>query len=147
MATSRRDLIKKSVLASAAALVVPELVISTEAAAAPRRATRQVRDTAPWLSRSIFEARLNEVFQVQIPGRGWVRARLIAVQDSPYASGPGVGSNQECFIAVFEGLEGIPQGTYSVNNNILGTFDLFLVPGGKRLRKNVTTATFFRLAA
>jgi hypothetical protein len=144
---SRRELIKKSVLAGAAALVVPELVIGTEAAAAPRRATRSVRDTAPWLSRSIFEARLNEVFQVQVPGKGWLRSRLIAVQDTPYAGRAGVAGNQECFIAVFEGLQGIPQGTYPVNNNILGTFDLFLVPGGTRLRKNVTTATFFRVAA
>jgi hypothetical protein len=44
-------------------------------------------------------------------------------------------------------LAGIPQGTYAVNNFVMGTFDMFLVPGGKKRGKLVTTATFFRIAA
>jgi hypothetical protein len=145
MGTSRRELLRKGVLAGAAALLpVPEILA---AVAGPRtRRNARVANTLPWLSRPLFESHLNELFQVYTPDHGWIRTRLTRVEDITAAAAAGLVGSPDCFTAVFENQSGadVGQGTYHVHNRGTGMFTLFLVPGGQSGRTRFSLATINR---
>ena len=57
---------------------------------------------------------------------------LEQVQDAmPLGAAPGVEPGSENFVLIFRGTTApLPQDTYLLEHNALGTFPLFLVPGG-----------------
>jgi hypothetical protein len=155
MANSRRAVITNGALAIVGAFVaLPEVVQAALAKPAikpavkkPTSATRPIADTLPWLSRPLLQPRVGQTFNIYVKGKGWTAARLLRVDDIACAAAAGAIGSPDCFTAVFDGptTMSLPQGTYSVNNAGLGTFTLFLVPGGKANRRTVFTATVNRI--
>jgi hypothetical protein len=155
MSTSRRDLITKGALAATGVLVsLPEILQAAIAKPLPKTAAPKVipkkpviKDTLPWLSRPLLTPRIGQTFHVFRPGKGWLAVRLIRVEDVACAKVAGTVGSPDCFTAVFDAgaTVAIPQGTYSVNNVGMGTFTLFLVPGGKKAQRPVFTATVNRI--
>lgn len=75
-------------------------------------------------TKSSFVSYLNSVFQIQTSS-GNVAVTLTSVDDRPAPTGG------ECFSLLFVGgNEPRNQNTYVVSHPALGTFSLFLVPGG-----------------
>jgi len=75
-------------------------------------------------TKSSFVSYINSVFQVQTTN-GTVDFTLTNVNDVPSPTGG------EAFSLVFHGgSEALAQNTYGVTHAALGTFQLFLVPGG-----------------
>jgi hypothetical protein len=75
-------------------------------------------------SKSAFVSYLNSIFQIQT-ARGVVDVTLAKVDDMPAPKGG------ECFSLVFRGgRAALKQDTYVMVHPALGTFQLFLVPGG-----------------
>jgi hypothetical protein len=157
MSTSRRDLITKGALAATGALIsVPDILQAAFAKPLPKLPVKAApkkpagtTDTLPWLSRPLLAPRVGQTFHIYWPGRGWVATRLLRVEDVSCAAAAGTVNSPDCFTAVFDSSVAlsIPQGTYSVNNAGLGTFTLFLVPGGHAGRRPVYTATVNRVRA
>jgi hypothetical protein len=157
MSTSRRDLITKGALAATGALVsLPDVLQAAFAKPSPKTTVKTTpqkpggtTDTLPWLSRPLLAPRVGQVFHVYWPGRGWIATRLLRVEDVSCAAAAGTIGSPDCFTAVFDASVALslPQGTYSVNNAGLGTFTLFLVPGGKSGRRPLYTATVNRVRA
>src|SRR2546428_5239357 len=80
-------------------------------------------------SKSTFSSYLNSIFRLYT-GYSTVDVMLIRVDDmEPEVKGTPAGG--ECFSLVFVGGSvALSQGTYRVEHPALGTFQLFLVPGG-----------------
>ena len=91
---------------------------------------------------------MGDVFEVQAPGAGIVRQRLVRVDDVTSAAHDGTAGSPHSFTVVFEGPargESLEQGTYDVSHHGMGRFPLFLVPGGTTDRTHRYTATFNRV--
>jgi hypothetical protein len=80
-------------------------------------------------SKSAFSSYLNSIFRLHT-GYSSVDVTLVQVDDTePQAKGTSAGG--ECFSLVFVGGSvALSQGTYQVEHPALGSFQLFLVPGG-----------------
>lgn len=80
-------------------------------------------------NRSAFASYLNSIFQLYT-GYSVVEVALVEVKDLlPPASSPATG--RECFSLLFRGGSvALPQNTYRIDHPSLGSFNLFLVPGG-----------------
>ena len=80
-------------------------------------------------SKSAFSSYLNSIFRLHT-GYSSVDVMLVQVDDmEPLVKGTPAGG--ECFSLVFVGGSvALSQGTYRVEHPALGTFQLFLVPGG-----------------
>lgn len=74
--------------------------------------------------------------------------RLLRVDDVPNARATGKVGDENGFVLVFRGpcAPKLPQGTFEVACDALGTFHLFLVPGWTNVSGTIYTATFNRLA-
>ncbi len=147
MRASRRDLIKVGTLAGAATFV-PLSDLLSRAAAAPLPKEPPVHLISTYFIRSTFEARLNDTFTLKGP-QGPIRMRLTAVTDVPSAQNAGAVGHQDCFVAVFAGPNStsLGQNTYQIRNTTLGTFHLFLVPGGGSADARFYVATFNRMTS
>ena len=93
------------------------------------RLTSQNPDLLGSYSKSAFSSYLNSIFRLY-SGYSTVDVTLVRVEDlAPVAKGTSAGG--ECFSLVFVGgSAALPQGTYGVEHPALGSFQLFLVPGG-----------------
>ena len=79
-------------------------------------------------NRSVFSSYLNSIFQLYT-GYSVVAVALLEVKDMLPASTPANG--RECFSLLFRGgIVALPQSTYRIDHPSLGSFQLFLVPGG-----------------
>ena len=79
-------------------------------------------------NRSVFSSYLNSIFQLYT-GYSVVAVALLEVKDLLPASTPANG--RECFSLLFRGGSvALPQNTYRIDHPALGSFQLFLVPGG-----------------
>jgi hypothetical protein len=80
-------------------------------------------------TRSAFSSYLNSIFRLYT-GYSFVDVALVEVKDlMPWAAKAQTGA--ECFSLVFRGgSTALPQNTYMIEHPSLGTFQLFLVPGG-----------------
>ncbi len=84
-----------------------------------------------YYTKSIFSSYLNSTFLLQAGALGTVEVTLTQVRDT--ASGGGTSlAGQESFSLLFQngGGPALPQRTYGIEHAALGSFALFLVPGG-----------------
>lgn len=90
-----------------------------------------VHSQLSYYTKAAFSAYLNSTFLVQAVARGTIEVTLTQVRDT---ASPGVASQagQECFSLLFQSSNSsaLRQGTYGIEHAALGSFALFLVPGG-----------------
>ena len=85
----------------------------------------------PDLTLAIFEPLLGKSFRFQVGEERTVELALIEAVRLPVRTGAApAGRRQEPFSLVFRGPKGflLPQRSYCVDQESLGTFDLFVVP-------------------
>jgi hypothetical protein len=82
-------------------------------------------------TKSTFAAHLNSIFRINSQF-GIIALTLEQVQDGvPVGAPMSAKSGNENFVLIFRGTSpALPQDTYLLEHNTLGTFPLFLVPGG-----------------
>lgn len=83
--------------------------------------------------KSNFTAQLNSQFFLRLGYSDSSAVTLVAVRDqNPNAKRlkNSAVSGKECFTLVFTSSQPLPQGTYSVEHAVLGSFMMFLVPSG-----------------
>jgi hypothetical protein len=84
-----------------------------------------------YYTKAAFSSYLNSTFLVQAVALGTIEVTLTQVRDT--ASGSVASqAGQECFSLLFQsrGSSALRQGTYGIEHAALGSFALFLVPGG-----------------
>ena len=82
------------------------------------------------LTEKEFSRHLNTKFRVRVDAARQIELELVEVKG--YASKPDEQGGMERFSAFFHGPgERLPQRTYSLEHERMGTFDLFLVPVGR----------------
>jgi hypothetical protein len=84
-------------------------------------------------SKSNFTGQLNSQFFLRTENSNSTAVTLEAVRDlNPNAKRVKsiAVSGKECFTLVFNSSQRLPQGTYSVEHAVLGSFMMFLVPSG-----------------
>jgi hypothetical protein len=81
-------------------------------------------------TRATFAAQLNSTFRLKREV-GFVLMTLEEVRDAGYPTVTQADPASENFVLVFRGRRlSLPQDTYMLDHEALGTFPLFLVPGG-----------------
>jgi hypothetical protein len=81
-------------------------------------------------AKATFTPYVNTVFLIYSGSSNTLAATLVEVSDiGPVPDKQAVG--RECFVLKFRGTQTLRQNTYAVEHQVLGRFDLFLVPGGK----------------
>ena len=129
MGTSRRDFIKKGSLIAVAAAVPATItgVISTKAAS--REVAVPIGPVGPGseLTKADFAAQLNTEFRI-IQARSQAIVKLVDVSDLAHRKGARPG--KEGFSLRFSEMNAtnLPQGTYNIQHEKLGTFSFLIVP-------------------
>lgn len=86
-------------------------------------------DPLAFYSSAAFASYLNSIFQVST-GYSVVEVALTRVKELP-TGGTAAPAGGECFSLLFVGgSKGFEQGTYKIDHPSLGSFQMFLVPGG-----------------
>lgn len=81
------------------------------------------------LTEEEFSKHVNTIFSLNVGDQSPVDLELVAVKG--YMNKPGEAEGMERFSLFFNGPKPLlPQSTYSLSNDEMGTFDLFLVPIG-----------------
>jgi hypothetical protein len=97
-----------------------------------------------YLNKSTFEASLNTRFVIQSKGFGGIVLKLVEVKNIgpvPDQAAPG----KESFSLLFRSANALRQNTYRVKHDVLGLFDLFIVPLPKDKISRRYVATINRL--
>lgn len=82
------------------------------------------------LTQEEFSKHLNTIFSINLEEQSAVDLELVQVKG--YMNRPGDGEGMERFSVFFKGPKPLlPQSTYSLSNEGMGTIDLFLVPIGR----------------
>jgi hypothetical protein len=105
----------------------------------------QDKPAALQLTKATFEPYVNTVFRIS-DGTRVVRSTLVSVADM----GPVPDQKQagrECFVIKFKGPRLLAQKTYRIEHDVLGKFELFLVPAGKDRKGSYYQAVINRLNA
>ena len=126
MTISRRKFVTTGLLSAAVAISVPSVFPQSfkERDGNPGEAPPAQTDPLANYSKASFVSYLNSIFQIQT-ARGIVEVTLAKVEDMP------AGKGGECFSLLFRGgRAALKQDTYVMVHPALGTFQLFLVPGG-----------------
>lgn len=92
----------------------------------------QDADPAPFnYAKAAFLPHVSTVFRIFYPDSSKILATtLVSVSDiGPVPDRTEVG--RECFVLKFSGSETLRQNTYWIEHQVLGRFELFLVPAGK----------------
>jgi hypothetical protein len=86
-----------------------------------------------WLTFDLFEPRVGEQFVVGADGLPTVAMELVEATEGTEPGGTGPDGQQRLqFTLLFAGPldQSLPQSTYTVEHDVLGRLDLFLVPVG-----------------
>ena len=132
MVVSRRDFMKRGslvVLATGVSLCIcdPTLGKNTDVGS---WVSPQEYDPLLYFTKATFVQQQSTVFRIYPKGSKLINAKLVGVNDiGPVPDHPVPG--RECFVLKFSGPSSLSQGTYRIEHNVLGTFNLFLVPSGK----------------
>ena len=124
MSTSRRDFLKRgTVVALAAGVPITMAQTALGAERSPSSAARS-------LNKEHFLAQLNKQFVIG-EGKQQLATKLIDVSDIKVPKG-GVTPRRggEGFTLTFKGERGLQQDTYTIENEKLGKFSMFIVPVG-----------------
>ena len=96
------------------------------------------------LTKATFAPYVNTVFRIYPDTSKTLKTTLVSVGDiGPVPDKNSAG--RECFVLKFRGSEPLPQNTYRVEHDVLGRFDLFLVPTGKNKKGRYYHAVINRL--
>lgn len=81
-------------------------------------------------TKASFAPYVNTVFRIYPDTSKVLKTTLVSVGDiGPVPDHKKAG--RECFVLKFRGTESLRQSTYRIEHEVLGRFDLFLVPAGK----------------
>lgn len=132
MVVSRRDFMKRGslvILAAGASLCISDPTFGKNTGVGSSASTQEY-DPLLYFTKETFVSYLNTVFLIYPNGSNLVQAKLVGVNDiGPVPDHPVPG--RECFVLKFSGPRSLSQGTYRIEHNVLGRFNLFLVPSGK----------------
>ena len=140
MSISRRRFLRAGSVAALAAAVPLKAALSAAGQGIRKELDENPSDHLPgdiangplsYYTKSAFSSYLNSTFVVQAGALETVEVTLTQVRDT--ASGSAANqAGQECFSLLFQsgGGPALPQGTYGFEHAALGSFALFLVPGG-----------------
>jgi len=95
-------------------------------------------------SKATFLPHLNTTFRIHVSSTKIITTTLVSVDDSgpvPDKQQPG----RECFELKFRGTEALKQNTYRIEHQTLGSFELFIVPAGTKLKNFYYVAVINRL--
>jgi len=142
MVVSRRDFMKRGtlvVLATGVSLSVTDLAFGqqTGTGRSDHRKAQGVPsqsrlDPLNHLTKAAYEANLKTVFRIPLGASKAMGLTLIEVTNMGPVPDKTV-AGHECFALKFSGPRGrpLPQGTYRMEHDALGKFELFIAPGGK----------------
>lgn len=160
MRTSRRDLIRLGAVAAvsclgpgqatAASRRTDTLVDATGTGTRQEAGRRAILGENILLTRSVLNGQIDTAFRVG--GSSDSRSaslRLRAVGDLESAELSGTVGSDLCFSALFTSpaVVALPQQTYTLRHEALGTFPIFLVPVGRAGKERCYEATFNRIDA
>ena len=132
MVVSRRDFMKRGslvILAAGASLSICDPTFGKYTVVGSL-ASAQEYDPLLYFTKATFVTYLTTVFRIYPQGSQLVQARLVGVNDiGPVPDHPVPG--RECFVLKFRGPSSLSQGTYRIEHDVLGRFNLFLVSSGK----------------
>jgi hypothetical protein len=102
-------------------------------------------DPAPFnYSKATFLPYVNTFFSIFVSPTKMLVATLVSVDDIGAVPDKQV-SGHESFVLKFRGTETIKQNTYQIQHQDLGSFELFLVPGGTKQKNFYYVAVINRL--
>jgi hypothetical protein len=89
-----------------------------------------VESSLSYYTKGVFSAYLNSTFLVRAVALGTIEVTLTQVRDT--SSGVASRTGEECFSLLFQSSNSwaLRQGTYGIEHAAIGSFALFLVPGG-----------------
>ena len=97
------------------------------------------------LTKATFEPYVNTIFRISDATKV-VRSTLVSVTDiGPVPDQKPAG--RECFVIKFKGPRPLKQNTYRIEHDVLGKFELFLVPAGRDRKGSYYQAVINRLNA
>lgn len=98
------------------------------------------------LTKATFLPYVDTVFRIYPDSSKVLKTTLVSVGDiGPVPDRKAAG--RECFVLKFRGTESLRQNTYRIEHNVLGRFELFLVPAGKNKKGVYYQAVINRLNA
>lgn len=141
MITSRRRAIQLGICATASLVTIEGLGEDVAVA----QALPQPADDGRWIQRGQFERCAGQSMTARTSPKS-IGLQLIRVDDVPNAAETAAVGDPNSFIVLFRGPRSprLKQGTYRIESRALGTFSLFLVPGGAYGSGTAYTATFNR---
>jgi len=138
MVVSRRGFIKRGsllVLAAGVSIASGDRVFGRDTAIEytdpPQNSLPNDNEPTPFnYAKATFTPYVNTVFLIYSGSSNALAATLVEVSDiGPVPDNQTAG--RECFVLKFRGTQTLRQNTYTLEHQVLGRFDLFLVPGGK----------------
>jgi hypothetical protein len=97
-------------------------------------------------TKATFAPYVDTVFRIYPDSSKALKTTLVSVGDiGPVPDRKEVG--RECFVLKFRGAETLRQNTYRIEHEVLGRFELFLVPAGKNKKGVYYQAVINRLNA
>jgi hypothetical protein len=149
MSFSRRKFLRAGALVAAAASFPIKNLVARTRPPSELLLDRTALDKRLSLSRETFVRYLNTRFSFSHPETSSATLRLIEVTDLTPLEGKrsAAATGKECFAAIFSGPENVslPQETYVVSHDSLGTFEMFVVPIGTKRGGRLLEAVFNRL--
>lgn len=95
-------------------------------------------------TKATFLPYVDTVFRIYPDSSKVLKTTLVSVGDiGPVPDHKKAG--RECFVLRFRGTESLPQNTYRIEHEVLGRFQLFLVPAGKNKKGVYYQAVINRL--
>ena len=95
-------------------------------------------------TKATFAPYVDTAFLIYLTSSKALRTTLVSISDiGPVPDKAEEG--RECFVLKFRGTETLRQNTYQVEHEVLGRFDLFLVPAGKDKKGVYSQAVINRL--
>lgn len=152
MVVSRRGFIKRGsllVLAAGASLSSADRIFGRDAdfeyPASTQADLPKGNKPAPFnFTKATFAPYVDTVFRIHPDSSKPLKTTLVSVGDiGPVPDRKVVG--RECFVLRFRGTETLRQNTYRIEHDVLGRFELFLVPSGKNRKGFYYQAVINRL--
>lgn len=153
MVVSRRGFMKRGsllVLAAGASLGSADRIFGYDAGLEYPRPTQD--DLPPKgnnpaqfsFTKATFAPYVDTVFRIYPDSSKAIKTTLVSVGDiGPVPDRKA--SDRECFVLRFRGSETLRQNTYKIEHEVLGRFELFLVPAGKNKKSVYYQAIINRL--
>ena len=140
MVVSRRGFIKQGsllVLGAGVSLGSADVIFG-------RNTDSQNPSPALDFAKATFLPQVNTIFRIYASSSKILTTTLVSVDDIGPVPDKSV-AGRECFALKFRGTEALKQNTYKIEHQTLGSFELFLVPAGTKLKNFYYLAVINRL--